>query len=360
MSGDEGGEKTEKPTQQRRDKARREGQVAVSQELGVATAVLSLCIAIGAILPWTMGIHLEATRGLLSPAMGETLTNERAAAAIRSLAWRAAVIASPVALLAMAMGTLANLVQVGVFLNWENLGPKWNRLDPMNWLKRVFSAELPVSLLKSAFKGLGVVAVAILGVYDLPERLWRLAGIPPGALAGEVQEIALAVAYRVLAALIILAALDVLWTRHRHEKKLMMSRQEIKDELKDSEGNPQVRGAMRRRMNEVANKRMKQALSEATVVTTNPTHYAVALRYWQGQDESPVVVVKGADYKAQRIKKYAMEFGIPIVEDKPLARSLYALVPEGRCVPVDLYRGVARLLAIVYRRRGYLRRGDER
>lgn len=360
MSEDNSAEKTEKPTQHRRDKARREGQVAVSQEVGVAVAAVALVIAILLLLPMSMRLHMKTTDQLLSPAFDGPLTIERAVAAIRDLVLGAAVIAGPVALLALVLGTLTSLLQVGVNLNWENAGLKWKRLDPNNWLKKVFSVELPVGLAKSIFKGIGVVVVAAFGVMDLPERLWRLSGLEAGGLAVQMQEVALAVTYRVAAALIALAIFDVFWTRYRHEQKLMMSRQEVKDEMKDTEGNPHVKGALRRKMNEVANRRLKDAVGEATVVTTNPTHFAVALRYWRGKDASPVVVAKGADFKAQRIKAYARELGVPVVEDKPLARALYSLVREGQNVPVDLYRSVARLLAIVYRRRGYLNKETTR
>ena len=351
-------EKSEKPTQKRRDKARKEGQVALSQEVALALSVLTLALAIGFLIPWTMAYHIEATSGLLSTIDIEELSIPKAVEACRTLVWRAGFIAGPVALLSALFGTLANLLQVGLFLNWENIGPKWSRLNPMNWLKKVFSLELPVNLIKSIFKGLGVVVIAALGVLDLPQKLWRLAGISPGGLAVEIQQTSLSVIYRVFAALVILAIFDVLWTRSRHEQKLMMSRQEVKDELKDSEGNPHVKSAMRKRMNEMSGRRLKDAMSEATVVTTNPTHYAVALRYWSGKDVSPKVVAKGVDYRAMRIRQYANELGVPVVEDKPLARSLYSLVQEGQNVPVELYRSVAKLLAIVYRRRGYMTRGS--
>jgi flagellar biosynthetic protein FlhB len=258
----------------------------------------------------------------------------------------------------MCLGVLTSVLQVGIFINWENAGFKWQRLDPKNWAKRVFGVELPVNLAKAIFKGLGVVVVAALGVLDLPERLWRLAGLPAAAVAVEIQEVAEAVTYRVAAALVVLALLDVLWTRYRHEEKLMMTRQEVKDEMKDAEGNPHVKQAMKRRMNEVGSQGLREAVGQATVVTTNPTHYAVALRYWRGKDATPVVVAKGADYKAQRIKDLAREQGVPVMEDKPLARALYSLVSEGQAIPVDLYKSVARLLAVVYRRRGYVSRGQ--
>ena len=353
---DEGGEKTEKPTARRREKARQEGQTAMSSEVGVALAVLTLTIAIGAILPWRMQEYLRQLPRWLDPKMDAPITVADARDAVVDLMVSSASIAGPVALCALVLGLAGNLGQVGLHINWENAGLKWNRLDPMNWFKKVFSVELPVNIFKSSFKGLGIVAVAIIAVIGLPERLWRFAGVVPGVLLLELQEIAYAVATRVTGALVLLAIFDVFWTRYRHEQKIMMSRQEIKDEMKDSEGNPQVKSAMRRRMNDVANKRLKDAVAEATVVTTNPTHFAVALRYWKGQDASPKVVAKGADFRAKRIKEIARELGIPVIEDKPLARALHALVQEGQYVPVELYRNVARLLAIVYRRRGYLDR----
>ena len=358
MVGDQG-EKTEKATPRRREKARREGQVPLSQEVGVAIAVLVLAAAIAVLLPWSGRLHVQAAHRLLEDAYRHPLTVPTAVDALRTMGWEAAMIAGPVGLMAMVLGTASGLFQVGFSLNWANAGLKWKRLDPQNWGRKVFSVELPFNLAKSMFKGIGVVMVAVLGVWDLPEDLWRFSGIPAAGVALELQSVALAVAYRVGAALTVLALIDVLWTRHRHEQRLMMSRQEVKDELKESEGNPLVRGAMRRRMRDIKQRRLRELVGEASVVTTNPTHFAVALRYWRGKDAAPVVVAKGVDFRAARIKQYAREVGIPVVEDKPLARALYAVVQEGQSVPVELYRSVARLLAIVYRRRGYLR-GTER
>lgn len=359
MSEESGAEKTEKPTQHRRDKARQEGQVALSQEVGVALAACVLTMSVLWVLPMAAQSHMRHSATLLQPKLDGPLTLERAVEALCTWGSSAFIIAAPVGLLMMFLGTGMSVLQVGFHLNWENAGPKWNRLNPGNWFKKVFSAELPVNLLKSIFKGLGIVAVAGLGVYDLPTRLWRLSNLGAGGLAVEMRDIAFAVTARVAAALVLLAVFDVFWTRYRHEQKLMMSRQEIKDEMKDTEGNPHVKGAQRRRMSEFANRRLKDAVAEATVVTTNPTHFAVALRYWRGKDVAPLVVAKGADFKARRIKEYARELGIPVIEDKPLARALYSLVREGQVVPNDLYRSVARLLAIVYRRRGYLKRGRD-
>ncbi len=358
MSESESTDKTEQPTPRKREKARKEGQTASSQEVGVAVAVIVLVIGLLWVLPVTTATFLRTAAGMLDrPTFGSLTVPEATEAVIAGLLASAALVL-PVAFIMMVLGTLLSIAQVGIHLNFENAGLKWSRLNPQNWLKKVFSVELPVNLAKSLLKGLGVVAVAVLGVHDLPERLWRLSGVPAGVLAKELGGVAFAVASRVATLLVLLAIFDVLWSRHRHEQKLRMSRQELKDEMKDSEGNPQVRAVMRRRMGDIGRKRLRTVLADATVVTTNPTHYAVALRYWRGKDSCPVVVAKGIDFRAARIRALAAELGIPVIEDKPLARTLYALVPEGRGVPEDLYRSVARLLAVVYRRRGAISRGE--
>ena len=157
---DEGGEKTEKPTARRREKARQEGQTAMSSEVGVALAVLTLTIAIGAILPWRMQEYLRQLPRWLDPKMDAPITVADARDAVVDLMVSSASIAGPVALCALVLGLAGNLGQVGLHINWENAGLKWNRLDPMNWFKKVFSVELPVNIFKSSFKGLGIVAVA--------------------------------------------------------------------------------------------------------------------------------------------------------------------------------------------------------
>ncbi len=345
-------EKTEKATPQKREKARKEGQVAMSQEVGVAATMFVLCAALLWIIPNLVPGYLKTMQELFRFNGYQNLGIEETSNYVNRLLKEALGLSLPVALMSAALGAFAGFAQIGIHFNWDLVSFKWNRLNPENWLKKVGSAELPVTLFKSMFKGIGLVAVALLGLTDLPGKVWRLAGANPAALAVQLQDIAVTVAVRVAGALAIVAMLDVLWTRYRHEEKLKMSRQEVKDELKDTEGNPHVKGAMRRKMQESSQKALKDKVKEATVVVTNPTHYAVALRYWRGKDVSPLVLVKGQDYKAARIKKIAAELGIMVVENKPLARSLYALVKEGQNVPIELYRSVAKLLAIVYRRRG--------
>jgi flagellar biosynthetic protein FlhB len=158
--------------------------------------------------------------------------------------------------------------------------------------------------------------------------------------------------------MLIVALLDIIWTRHQFEKKIRMTKQEVKDEMKDIEGNPILKSAMRQRARDRIRESLVKSVKEATVVVTNPTHYAVALKYARSSDAAPRVLAKGRDFKALRIREIAKANQIPIIEDKPVARALYASVKEGKLVPVSLYRAVARVLAIVYREQNRTQRRE--
>ncbi|MGF1510194.1 MAG: flagellar biosynthesis protein FlhB [Myxococcota bacterium] len=352
MAEQPGAERTEQPTQQRREKARREGQVAVSQELGIAGSLLVFLAFVFLLVPWLAQLAVERFRTALMFDWPPVLTSELSTRVVTYMGGTLLALVGPVAAASLLVNVGLSLAQVGVQVNFSLVGPKASRLDPRNWLKRVFSADFFVNLGKNLFKGLGVIAIAAWSLRLRPETLDRLTLGPPAVLASWMQSVAMAVAARVTAALVVIALLDLLWTRYRHEQRLMMTKQEVKDELKESEGNPQIKAAIRKRAAERATKRLVQQVKTATVVATNPTHFAVALRYERGTDASPVVVAKGVDHRASRIRSLASEYGIPMIEDPPLARALHALVKEGQSVPVELFRPVARLLAIVYRRRG--------
>lgn len=348
----DGAERTEEATPQKRERARKEGQVAVSQEAGVAATMLVLTAVVLWILPSRVDHALALFHRGLRLEGFEELSSVTAAVVLSQAGRSVLGLVGPVALLALFAGTFVSVVQVGFHLNPEALGPKWERLDPSKWFGKLTSVELPVTVAKSLFKGLGIVAIALLSLEDEPSRLWRLAFATPAELGGHLSELAFGVASRVAAALVLLALFDVAWTRYRFEEKLKMSKQELKDEAKQTDGNPHVKGAMRRKMREMSQKGLAERLKEATVVAVNPTHYAVALRYWQAKDAAPVVIAKGVDHRAARIRELAEKYQIPIIEDPPTARALYAAAREGKPVPAELYKAVARLLAIVYRRRG--------
>ena len=222
----------------------------------------------------------------------------------------------------------------------------------------MFSIEIVVELAKSSFKAFGIGLIAVFSLADELPALWRLVETPMAEIGHTLQNMAYLVFVRVAAAMMIVALLDILWTRHQFEKKIRMTKQEVKDEMKDIEGNPILKSAMRQRARDRIRENLVNSVKQATVVVTNPTHYAVALKYARSADPAPRVLVKGREFKALRIREIAKANNIPVIEDKPVARALYASVQEGKLVPVSLYRAVARVLAIVYREQTHTRRRE--
>lgn len=352
MAEEQGGERTEEATPRKREKAREEGQVARSQEAGVAVTMFVLVATLNWLLPASSAGALQRFRAAFDRISAEPFTADQAGQTITQIWTDVLSLVLPVAFLAMLGGVAMSLAQVGFQLNLSLLQPKPDRLNPANWLKRMFSAELPVTLIKSLFKGLGVASIAILAMEAEPSNLWRMAFGGEAALLSHIREVAAHVISRVAAAMAVVAMLDYGWAKYRFEEQLKMSKQEQKEEMKESEGNPQQKGELRRRARDMAQGGLAEQLKEATVVATNPTHYAVALRYQPERDGAPMVLARGVDHKAARIKKLARENNIPVIEDRPLARALHALTKEGDTVPQELYKSVAKLLAIVYARRG--------
>lgn len=350
MAGDDSAaERTEDATPKRREKARKDGESARSQEVNVA---LGMLVVSGVILWWFSFILpglVEFSRSMFKMERWGDLSTTAAPNILGVIGWQVFRIAIPIGSMVALMAIIASLLQVGVQFNLELAQPKPNRLNPMNWLKRTFSIEIVVELAKSTFKAFGIGLIAILSLSDELPNLAKLVEAPMIEIGRTLQDMAYIVFIRVTAAMLIVAMLDILWTRFQFEKKIRMTKQEIKDEMKDSEGNPLLKSAMRQRARERVKENLVSSVREATVVVTNPTHYAVALKYERNADSAPRVLVKGRDFKALRIREIAKAHGIPTVEDKPVARALFASVKEGKTVPVELYRAVARVLAIVFR-----------
>jgi flagellar biosynthetic protein FlhB len=248
-------------------------------------------------------------------------------------------------------GVVANVVQVGLKPRPGALKPDPKRINPISGAKNIFGPNAVVELLKSLSK-VGVVG-AVVFAFVAPQVTAMAAGVgmEPITLAGMLSSSIRSIALRAAAAYLLIGIADYAWQRHRHEKSLKMDVQEVKDEAKQQALPAEVRGAMRRRQMANARARMMAAVPEADVVVTNPTHFAVALKY-DGTKPAPEVVAKGQDLLALRIREIAGEHGIPIVEDKPLARGLYAAVEVEQLIPEELYAAVAEVLAWVYRTRG--------
>lgn len=351
MAEDSGQERTEKATPKRLQDARDKGQVARSRELNSAALVL-----LGAAGLWALGGHLgsvfiDLMRGGFTVDRAAALDPAALVSHLGAAGGQALWALAPWLLLALVVAALAPMLLGGFLLSGENLTPKFERLDPAKGLKRVFSAQGAVETGKALAKFLVLGGIAWIVVRQMAPALLALGSEPmPGAIVHALGLSAKAFFLTALG-LLLIAAVDVPFQLWNHAKQLRMTRQDIKDEMKESEGRPEVRGRIRQRQHELSRRRMMQDIPKASVVITNPTHYAVALRYDVGADGAPRLVAKGADLVAQQIRAAAKEHGVPILEQPPLARALFYTTKLGGEVPRELYTVVAQVLAWVYQLR---------
>jgi flagellar biosynthesis protein FlhB len=260
----------------------------------------------------------------------------------------AALAAAPVIFTCVAAGVLVNVAQVGGKPHVSALKPDPKRLNPISGFKNIYGKNALFEGAKNIFKVAAVGAVTALGVLPKLDELAALVGMPPAQLLPTLAHHVLGIAQRAGAAYLLIGLVDYVYQRYRHEKNLKMDKQEVKEEHKSTELPPEVRGAIRRRQMQAARARMMADVPTADVVVTNPTHFAVALRY-DPQKAAPEVVAKGSDLLAKKIREIAADSGVPVIADPPLARSLHASVEVGHVIPEEMYQAVAQLLAFVYR-----------
>jgi flagellar biosynthetic protein FlhB len=352
MAEEKGQERTETATPRRREKAREEGQVARSVEVASVLVLIAGMLglaAFGARMTETTGNLLRASlAGIGDVSLSEASAAGMAVSVTRTLG---GILAPFVALVALA-GLGAHLAQVGVLITLKPLQPKFDRMSPASGIKRIFSKRGGMELAKSILKLMIVGAIVSWTMLSAADELLPLmsVGLFPGFQA------VLGVMFRMGAAgalaLGILAILDLFFQRWDHEQQLRMTRQEVREEMKQSEGDPQMKAKVRSRQMDMSRRRMMQDLKSADVVVTNPIRFAVALKYDSASMRAPRVVAKGARLLARRIRRIARENGIPVVQDPPLARALFKGCKVGQDIPLTLYKAVAELLAFVYRRDG--------
>jgi flagellar biosynthetic protein FlhB len=265
---------------------------------------------------------------------------------------RVFIILMPLMLFVLVAGITANLLQIGFLFTGEPLVPKLSKLNPIRGIKKLFSLRSLVELVKALFKVLFVGAIAFLLLKGELGNIPSLMQMGVGDILSFIGRVAFKICFYTCLALLILAALDYAYQRWQHEKELKMTKQEVKDELKQREGDPTVKARIKRIQREMSQRRMMEMVPEADVVITNPTTLAIALKYKAEGMIAPKVIAKGAGFIAERIKVIAREKGIPIIENKPLAQTLFKLVGIGDFIPENLYRAVAEILAYVYRLKG--------
>jgi len=349
-----GGERTEEPTGKKLQDARKEGQVAKSQELGNAvgliTAFLTLKLfgtVIGTNFLEIFEFVYSSIPDRIKFVSGE-LPQRDFTGFIRIVMIRMIIIMLPVFLATLAVGLIINIVQVKWQPTTKPLKPKFSKLNPVNGVKRLFSKEKLFELLKSVIK-IGLITYVVYSyMMDKIGALLLMYDLSVQSAISFTCATVVDIGLRVSLIYLIVGIGDYIYQRHKFHEDMKMTKQEVKDEYKDSEGDPQVKGKIRQRMQEASRRRMMQAVPEADVVITNPTHYAVALKYDAMIADAPIVTAKGQDFLAQKIKEAAQESDVEIVENKPLARMLYHNVDVGAKIPPELYQSVAEVLAFVY------------
>lgn len=356
MAESPGQERTEKGTGKRRSEARRRGQVANSREI---PATLILLAALG-VFHFAGPQAFEKCSALVS-GMYRSLHTMRldtitaASSLAADLFQTVIVILLPFFAAFLTAGLVGNIGQIGFEFHGEALSLKFSSMNPISGMKRIISLRGLVELGKSILKILfvGGIAYSVVSGYlkDFPALVrWDL-----GALWSFTAKVAFKIIFYVFLAMVVLSAVDYLYQRWQYEKSLKMTKQEVKDERKQAEGDPKIKSRIRNLQRQTAYNRMMAAVPKADVVITNPTHLAVALRFMSDEMPAPRVVAKGADYIAERIRETAREHNVPIVENKPLAQTLFKMTELGDYIPVDLYRAVAEVLAYVYRLKGKVR-----
>lgn len=348
-------EKTEQATPKRREDARRKGQVARSSELSSIAILATGLLALSGLGPYMfdqLGIFIidALTNGMMVEINSTNLY-------LHTGSWvlgYARIVVPIVALLVVAaLGV--NYAQVGVLFTLQPLTPKAERISPFSGIKRIFSSKGLVELAKSLFKIGAVVYVTYLTVSADMNNLVAYMDMGVGQIFTLSGDITLTLAFRIVLLLLIMAILDYSFQRWDYEKNLRMTRQEVREEVKQQEGDPMMRSRVRNLQREMSQQRMMDDVMTADVVVTNPTHVAVALKYDMENMPAPLVVAKGQRLVAQRIKEIARDAGIPLVENKPLARALFKVVQIGDEIPEDLFKAVAQVLAFVFQ----LKRGSE-
>ncbi len=358
-----GGEKTEEPTSKKRDDARKKGQVAKSQEINHAIGLIAMFLAIRFLGMYVgegfvniMKYIFTVFPDYVKPVNGVISIREFTGLLNSSLI-RMILLLLPFFAVGVVESFFVNLFQVKWKVSFEPMKPKFSKLNPLSGLKRIFSVKKLIDLALAIAK----IAIIFFVVYNYLKDQHALINLLYDFSlyegVGQICTIVLDLGLRISLIYLLVAALDLIYQRWKFHKDIMMTKQEVKDEMKNSEGDPQIKGKIRQRMMDASRRRMMQAVPEADVVITNPTHFAVALKYDTEVADAPIVIAKGQDFLAQKIKDEARNANVEIVENKPLARMLYHNVEVGALIPPELYQAVAEVLAFVYNEKQYGRSG---
>lgn len=356
----QGGEKTEPATAKKLSDAREEGQVAKSREIANGLGILALFLVLK-LWVGTMGNQFLSVFGDIYGRISETVTfwhgympENDTTIVFREMLLQSVLIMAPILIIGVIIAFVSDVVQVGWKPTSKPMQPKFSKLSPMSGFKRIFSVNSLVELIKSIAKIGLIIYICYSYLKDKLPLLFFLYDMPLMQALGLAAETVTDLGIRIALVYMVIALADYAYQKIKFSMDMRMTKQEIKDEYKQQEGDPEIKGRIRQKMREASQRRMMQELPQADVVITNPTHYAVAIKYDPDLSDAPLVIAKGEDYLAAKIKETAKENHIEIVENKPLARMLYANVDVGQAVPPELYQAVAEVLAFVYHLQGKL------
>lgn len=342
-------DKTEEPTPKKKKDARKQGNIAKSAEVNKAMTFIAILVVIymmsGSIISELQGFIVNILSGDFSMTMNDNT--------IKILMFKVMMsfmkIVLPISLIIMVFGILGSLIQTGLFFSMESLKPKFSKLNPLTGLKNMFSMKAIVNLIKSMV----VICIMIYLGYSFMsknfEGIIKSGDIYLPYLFNIVLDLIKSILTSITLAVAVVAVLDYGYEKFSHKKGLKMTKQEVKEEYKQMEGDPHIKGKIKQKQRQMANQRMMQAVPSSTVILTNPTHISIAIRYEQGKDTTPIVVAKGADEVAFRIREIAKSHDIPIIENVPLARLIYKEVDIDQEIPEEMYKAVAEVLVAVYK-----------
>lgn len=349
---DEGGEKTEEPTAKKLSDARKEGQVAKSMELVTATMLLAMFVMLKIVVGFIGTKFIESFTEiypLFEEMIHDDFSRITATALLQDGLFDVAFISLPIFASAIIVSFAINVAQVKWEITTKPLQPKGSKLNPVNGMKRIFSKDKLFELVRDSVKIIFIFIIAYTSLKNEINTLTLLYDFSLEQAIVFIGELVIDLGIKISAFYLVIGLADYIYQKFKFKRDLRMTKQEIKDEYKQQEGDPQIKGKIKSKMREASQRRMMQQLPEADVVITNPTHFACAIKYDKDTAEAPVLIAKGADYVAQKIKEVAKEHDIPIVENKPLARMLYYNVDLDKEIPKELYQMTAEVLAYVYK-----------
>ena len=349
MPEESGQERTESATPRKRQKAREQGQVAKSMEVNTALILITAMMGLNFLSTYMFKSIADVSRAIIMTSSEISLLNINVQHATFYFIAKLFMILAPFMLLILVIGIASNYAQIGFLITFETMKPKLSKLNPINGFSRLFSKKSAVELIKSIFKMTVVFYIIYISLKGEYVKFYNLADSSIEEIFIFTAKLTYDLGLRVAIAMLIMALMDYAFQRYQYEEELKMTKQEIKEEMKDVDGDPQIKAKIRQIQREMAQQRMMSEVPNADVVVTNPTHYAVAVKYDSKNMRAPIVVAKGVDFVAQRIKDIALENDVPIVENKFLARSLYKFVEIGDEIPEEFFKATAEILAYVYK-----------